>query len=46
MSINLKHSLVLTGMFRSQPANQLVEGYYSVVSCALNKDNLVSKKIL
>jgi hypothetical protein len=31
-SLNLKHSLVLTGMFSFKPASQFEERYHSVVS--------------
>jgi hypothetical protein len=41
-SVNLKHSLVVTGMFRFKPATQFVERYHSVVSCALNTEDLIS----
>jgi hypothetical protein len=36
VSVNLKYSLVLTGMFRFKFAGQFVERYHSVVSRALN----------
>jgi hypothetical protein len=42
-SVNLKHSFVLTGMFRFKPASRFVERYQSVVSCALNTKDLISK---
>jgi hypothetical protein len=42
MSVDLKHSLVLTGMFRFKPANSFVEQYHSVVSCAFNIEVLIS----
>jgi hypothetical protein len=37
-----KHSLILTKMFRLKPASQFVELYNSVVSCALNMEDLIS----
>jgi hypothetical protein len=40
-SVNLKHSLVLTGMFRFKPASQFVERYHSVVGCALDTEDLI-----
>jgi hypothetical protein len=41
-SVNPKHSLVVTGMFRFTPASQYAERYRSVVSCALNMEGLIS----
>jgi hypothetical protein len=41
-SVNLKHSLVITGMFRFKPATQFVERYHSGVSCAMNSEDLIS----
>jgi hypothetical protein len=38
----LKYSLVFTGGFRFKPAIQFVEQYRSIVSCALNMDDLIS----
>jgi hypothetical protein len=43
-SVNLKYSLVLTRMFRFKPASQFAERCYSVVSRALNMENIISKK--
>jgi hypothetical protein len=40
-SVNLKHSLALTGMFRIKPASQFVERYHRVVSCASNMEDLI-----
>jgi hypothetical protein len=40
-SVNLKHSLVLTGMFIFEPGSQFVERYHSVASCALNMEGLI-----
>jgi hypothetical protein len=45
ISVSLKYFLVLTGMFRSQPANQVAERNHSVESCALDMEDLVSKTI-
>jgi ABC-type Na+ transport system ATPase subunit NatA len=44
-SVNLKYSLVLTGMLRLKPASQHVQRYHSVVSCALNMEELISKNV-
>jgi hypothetical protein len=41
-SVNLKHSLVLTGMFRFKPGSQFAERYHSVVSRALNMGDVIS----
>jgi hypothetical protein len=41
-SVNLKHSLVLNGIFRFRPVSQFVERYHSIVSCALNVEDLIS----
>jgi hypothetical protein len=41
-SVRLKHSLVLTGMFRFKPASQFVEPYHRAVNCALNMEDLIS----
>jgi hypothetical protein len=38
-SVNLKHPLVLMGVFRFKPASQYVQQYHSVVSCALNMED-------
>jgi hypothetical protein len=40
--VNLKYSLVLTGMFGFKPANQYVERYHSVVNGALNMEDIIS----
>jgi hypothetical protein len=40
-SLNLKHSLVLTGMFRFKPTNQFAERCHSVVGCALNVEDFI-----
>jgi hypothetical protein len=40
-SVNLKHSLVLVGMFRFKCPSQFVGRYQSVVSCALNMEDLI-----
>jgi hypothetical protein len=40
-SVNLNHSLVWTGMVRFKPGSQFVERYHSVVSCALNMEDLI-----
>jgi hypothetical protein len=42
-SVNLKYSVVSTGMFRFKPASQFVEWYHSVVSCALDMEDHVKK---
>jgi hypothetical protein len=44
--VNLKQSLELTGMSISKPAIEFVERYHSVVSCALDMGNLISKQYL
>jgi hypothetical protein len=44
-SVNLKQSFVLTGMFGIKPASQFVELYHSVVSCALNTEDLISNNV-
>jgi hypothetical protein len=41
-SVNLKHFLILTGMFKFKPASQIVERYHSNVSCALNMVDFIS----
>jgi hypothetical protein len=41
-SVNLKYCLVSTVMFIFKPANQFVERYYGVVSCAFNIEDLIS----
>jgi hypothetical protein len=38
----LKYSFVLTEIFRSKPASQLVEQYHGVVGCPLNLEGLIS----
>jgi hypothetical protein len=43
-SVNLKYSLVLTGMFRFKTASQFVERFHSPVGCALNMESLTSKQ--
>jgi hypothetical protein len=43
-SVNLKHYVVLTGMFRFKPASQFVEPYHNAVSCAVNMENLISNR--
>jgi hypothetical protein len=40
-SVNLKRSLVLTGIFRFIHSNQSVEWCYSVQSCALSMEDLI-----
>jgi hypothetical protein len=42
-SVNMKYSLVLTGIFRFKPKSQFVEQYYSIVSCALNMEDPILK---
>jgi hypothetical protein len=37
-----QHSPVLRGMFRFKPVSELVERYRSVVSCAMNMEDLIS----
>lgn len=40
-SVNVEHSLVLTGVFDFKPAGQFVDRYHHGESCALNmKDSL------
>jgi hypothetical protein len=41
-SVNLKHSLVLEGMFRFKPVSKFVERYHSAVNCALSMEDLIS----
>jgi hypothetical protein len=41
--VNLKQSLVLNGTFRFKPTSQFVERYQSVMGCALNMEELISK---
>jgi hypothetical protein len=40
--VNLKHSLVLMGMLRFKPVNQFIEQYHSIMSRALNMEDLIS----
>jgi hypothetical protein len=40
-SVNSKYYLVLTGMFRFKPASESAEQYHSVVSSALNTEDLI-----
>jgi hypothetical protein len=40
-SVNLKHSHVSTGTFRSKPARKFAEQYHSVVSSALTMEDLI-----
>jgi hypothetical protein len=42
-SVNLKHSLVLTGVFSFETADQFVERCHSVVSCVMNMKDLFLK---
>jgi hypothetical protein len=44
-SVNLKHSLVLTGIFIFKAASQFGERYHGVVSCALTMEDLISKSV-
>jgi hypothetical protein len=44
--VNVKHSLVLTGMLRFTPASQLVERYHSVAVCAVNMEDLIQNNFL
>jgi hypothetical protein len=44
-SVNLKCSLVLTGMFRLKPASQFVEVYRRIVNCALKMEEFISNSI-
>jgi hypothetical protein len=41
-SANLKHSLVLSGMFTFKPSGQFAERYHSAASYALNMEGLIS----
>jgi hypothetical protein len=41
-SVNLKHSLVFTEMFRFKPVSQFVKIHHSIMSCALNMEDLIS----
>ncbi|PNF27028.1 hypothetical protein B7P43_G10396, partial [Cryptotermes secundus] len=43
--VNLKHYLVLTGVFRFKAARQFGQRYHSVVSCALNVEDLISNNL-
>jgi hypothetical protein len=40
-SVNLKHSSVLTGMYRFKHASQFLERHSSVLSCAVDIEDLV-----
>jgi hypothetical protein len=44
-SVNLKHSLLLTGLSRFKPASQFVERFRSIMSCELNMEDLISKNV-
>jgi hypothetical protein len=44
-SVNLKHSLALTGRFRFKPANQFEVWYHSIVNCELNIQDLSSNNL-
>jgi hypothetical protein len=44
-SVNLKHSIVLTGMFSLKTARQFVERYHRVVNSALDMEGLILKNI-
>jgi hypothetical protein len=41
-SVNVEHSLVLTGIFEFKPASQFVERYHRRMSCALNMEILIA----
>jgi hypothetical protein len=41
-NVKLKYSLALMGMFSFKNSGQFVKRYHSVVSCALNMDDLIS----
>jgi hypothetical protein len=41
MSVNLKHSTVLKGMFSFKPATLCVERYHNVVTCAVFMEDLI-----
>jgi hypothetical protein len=43
-SINIKHSLLLTGMFRFKPAIQFGEPYHSVLICLYNMEDIICNK--
>jgi hypothetical protein len=43
-SVNLKHSLVLSGMFTYESSSQFVERYHSIFSCALSMEDIISNK--
>jgi hypothetical protein len=45
-SVKLKHALVLTGKFTFKPASKSVELYRSVVSSALNMEDLISNSFV
>jgi hypothetical protein len=42
-SVNLKHPLVLKGMFKFKAISQFAERYVSVERCALNMKDIISK---
>jgi hypothetical protein len=44
-SVNLKHSVVLMGMFGFKHAIQFIESYGISLSCSLNIEDLTSKKL-
>jgi hypothetical protein len=39
-------NLVLTGIFRFQPANQFVGRYHTVVSCTMNMEDIILKSFV
>lgn len=41
--VNLKQSVVLTGMFKIKSARQFVEQFHSIVGGALNMEELILK---
>jgi hypothetical protein len=43
-SVNINHSIVLTGIIRFKPASQSVERYHRVVICALIMEDIIWKK--
>jgi hypothetical protein len=40
-SVNIKYSVVLTGMFKFQNVSQFVERQHSEVSCVLSNEDLI-----
>jgi hypothetical protein len=43
--VNLKYPLVLTWMLRFKPTSRFAEWYHSVVSCALNLEDVVGFEV-